>query len=109
MATSGGSVQPVSHGDSARAIHPDGAIRNATPIAIAACGVASTGANHVPARRAMALPCATAQKPTASATETTVAATPVTSVVASDVAKPGYAKSRRHGSSETVVPPIAGR
>ena len=54
--TSGGSDQPVNHGESARAIHPEGAIRNATPIAIAACGVARIGATTAPARFDQARP-----------------------------------------------------
>ena len=51
VATSGGNVHPVSHGDNARAIQPDGAIRNARPSAMAECGVDRIGASHAPSRR----------------------------------------------------------
>ena len=109
VATSGGSAQPVSQGESARAIHPEGAITNAMPIASAECGVARTGASHAPARRNHGRSCAHAQKPNASATEAKVAPSPDTSVTRRLVPNPGKATSSRHGVAESASPPIAGR
>src|SRR6266542_1805769 len=106
---SGGSVHPVNHGEIARAIHPEGAIKKATPIAIAACGVDSTGATNPPIRRAHERPCATPQNAMASMSEIIVAAAPVDRLVITLVVMPGEAMSRRHGSRLNVAPPIAGR
>src|SRR5437773_7115588 len=106
---SGGSVHPVNHGEMARAIHPEGAIKNATPMAIAACGVDNTGATNPPMRRAHEHPWAMAHTATASTRDTSVAAKPVDRLVITLVVMPGYAMSRRQGSSPNVLPPIAGK
>ena len=66
---SGGSVHPVNHGDMARAIHPEGEIKKATPIAMAACGVDNNGATNPPMRRDHERSCATPQNAMASASE----------------------------------------
>src|SRR5438067_7470513 len=89
VVVSGGSGQPVNHGEIARAIQPDGAMRNTTPIAIAACGIASTGATKRPRRRAHERPCATPQKATAKQSDRIVAAKPVDTLVTMLVAMPG--------------------
>ena len=92
-----------------RAIHPDGAITNARPIANAECGVARIGASQAAARGPHARPAAHAQKPNASRAETIVAANPVVIVSSRLVANPGQAASSRHASSVKPPPPIAGR
>ncbi len=89
VAMSGGSDHPVSHGEIARTIHPDGATRKAKPIAIAECGVDRTGASQLPMRRVQGRPCASAQKPIASARASNAVAIPVTSVVVTLVRNPG--------------------
>src|SRR6187397_100955 len=109
VATSGGTSKPVSHGESARTIQPDGAITNARPIAKAECGVARIGASHAAARGPHARPAAHAQNPNASRAEMSVAATPVTNVSRTLDAKPGHANSSRHADNEYSWPPIAGR
>ena len=109
VATSGGTSKPVSHGETMRTIHPDGAITNARPIANAECGVARIGASQAAARGPHARPAAHAQKPNASRAEQIVAANPVASVSSTLVANPGHARSSRQASSENPFPPIAGR
>jgi hypothetical protein len=87
--TSGGTSKPVSQGESARTIQPDGAITNARPIANAECGVARIGASHAAARGPHARPAAHAQNPNARNADSSVAAKPVTSVSRTLDAKPG--------------------
>ena len=99
VATSGGSVQPVSHGEIARTIHPDGAIRNARPIASAECGVARIGASQradAPHPRPAVRPARrTRRRAPAPATRVDDAGEQRDRDAASR--SPGYATSARHG------------
>ena len=77
MAMSGGRSQPVAHGDAIRAIHPDGAIRNARPKAAAACGTLRIGESA--RRRAInsRVPCQAAQIRATISNDDAVAISPV--------------------------------
>jgi hypothetical protein len=61
VATSGGTSNPVAHGESSRTIQPEGATTNARPMASAECGVARMGVTAALARRIHGRPCAHAQ------------------------------------------------
>jgi len=53
VAMSGGRSQPVAQGETRRAIHPEGEIRKASPMARAACGAARNGVRTRLARRGL--------------------------------------------------------
>ena len=99
VATSGGTVQPVHQGDTQRTSQPEGSSKNAMPIASAACGMASSGASSAPRRRWPARWCRAPATASASSTDKTVAAQPVSSVDCRLVSKPGMPSSARQASS----------
>ncbi len=101
MARSGGRCQPVNPGEMSRLTHPAGVMRNASPIATATCGVASSGARMTWVRRNRRVACIALQKPMTIVSARTVASNPLWTVRCTDVQNPGVASRRCQGALPT--------
>ena len=105
---SGGRSQPVAQGEMARAIQPDGAIRNAMPKAAAACGTASRGESSRRTASKARVPCSDASTSITRPSERKVEARPVTTLRRVASVKPGQATRSRNAASPGSTAPMAG-
>ena len=108
ISRSGGRSQPVAQGDSARAIQPDGAIRNAMPKAAAACGTASSGESSRRTASKAPVPCSDASTSTTRPSERTAETSPVTTLRRAASMKPGQARRSRNAPKPGRSAPMAG-
>ena len=109
MRRSGGRSHPVSHGESARAIHPEGAIRKAMPKAAAACGTDRSGDSNRSNARKDRVPDHPAQTRATMPSDTAVAARPVVTDRRTAAPRPGQSNRARNGAGDGPSAPAAGR
>ena len=109
MMMSGGRVSPLAQGDTRRRIQPLGASTKASPKATVTWGTDSSGDNRRWTRAKPGVPCQPAQNRITTASATKVVASPLTKDRRTDSASPGAASKFRHGVSDRVSPPSAGR
>ena len=109
MSTSGGRSQPVSHGENARATHPDGVIRNAIPNAEAACGTESNGDSKRRIRLNARVPCHPAMIKTVINSDRDVAKNPVVTLSITACGKPPQRNKSTNGATVLSVILAAGK
>ena len=105
----GGEPVGATMGASNRMSQPLGAMIKAKPSAMAAWGMASSGARDRRSQENERVPWSVAASPTASANERNVASNPLTKVAVSAAGSSGAASSMRQGSREKPRPPSSGR
>ena len=108
ISRSGGRSHPVSAGDRARAIQPEGAIRNARPKAAAACGTDRSGDSIRSIAPKARVPAQPAQMSTTSDSDSAVAAKPTPRLSAIARGSPGQAASASNAARLGRCPPSAG-